>query len=118
MMVMDVLKQKMKYSRIMTKKIKHIYGIVISYCVYKLMLLHPKFQDFMKNTKNLYKYINFYENQIQSPVMKYNGAQYLCLQNILQKDIPYFIDPFLEEKIEEPLLGSTLVKGIRKNMNK
>jgi hypothetical protein len=90
------------------------YGIAISHCVYKLMLLNPKFQDFMNNTKNLFDYIKSYCNRIDSPVMNYNGAQYLHLVDISQKDIPYFVDPFLEEKIEEPLLGTTPKRGTRK----
>mgnify|MGYP006452056793 CR=1 FL=1 len=39
---------------------------------------------------------------------------FLRLENILKEDLIYFVDPFLEEKIEEPLLGKTLVRGIRK----
>lgn len=96
-------------------------GIAISNSVYKLMLINPKFQEFMNKTKNLYKHLKSYFKEIQSPVMKYNGSQYLHLEDISQKDIPYFIDPFLEKKIEEPLLGKTLVRGIRKidgNKNK
>ena len=90
------------------------YGIAISHCVYKLLLLNPKFQDFRNNSKNLFDYIKSYCNRIDSPVMKYNGAQYLHLEVISQIDIPYFIDPFLEEKIEEPLLGTTPKRGTRK----
>ena len=95
---------------------KFRYGIAISNCVYKLLLLHPKFIDFIDKKKNLYDYINTHISCIEdtSPIKKYYGAQCACLENIKPKDIPYYIDPFLEEKIEEPLLGSTLIRGTRK----
>ena len=95
---------------------KFRYGIAISNCVYKLLLLHPKFIDFINKKKNLYDYINTHRSCIEdtSPIKKYYGAQCACLGNIKPKDIPYYIDPFLEEKIEEPLLGSTLIRGTRK----
>jgi hypothetical protein len=95
---------------------KYEFGIAISNCVYKLLLLHPKFIDFINKKKNLYDYINTHCSCIEksNPVMKYFGVQCPCLENIKPKDIPYYVDPFLEEKIEEPLLGSTQVRGTRK----
>ena len=92
------------------------YGIAISNSVYKLLLLHPKFIDFINKKKNLYDYINTHISCIEdtSPIKKYYGAQCACLENIKPKDIPYYVDPFLEEKIEEPLLGRTLIRGTRK----
>jgi hypothetical protein len=92
------------------------YGIAISNSVYKLLLLHPKFDDFINNKKNLYDYINTRRSYIEksNPVMKYFGDQSPCLEKISPKDIPYYVDPFLEEKIEESLLGSTQVRGTRK----
>jgi len=89
-------------------------GIAISNSLYKLMLLNPKFEDFTNKTKNLYYYLKNYSVPIQSKVMRYNGSQLLSLENILKEDLIYFVDPFLEEKIEEPLLGKTLIRGIRK----
>ena len=89
-------------------------GIAISNSLYKLMLLNPKFEDFMNKTKNLYYYLKNYSVRIQSNVMRYSGSQFLSLENILKDDLIYFVDPFLEEKIEEPLLGKTLIRGIRK----
>ena len=99
-----------------TEDTEYRFGIAISNSVYKLMLLHPKFIDFINKTKNLYDYINTHRSYIdeKSPVMKYYGDQCACLENISQKDIPYYVNPFLEEKIEESLLGSTHVRGTRK----
>jgi hypothetical protein len=98
---------------------KFRYGIAISNSVYKLLLLHPKFIDFINKKKNLYDYINTHRSYIEksNPVMKYFGDQCACLENISPKDIPYYIDPFLEEKIEEPLLGSTPIRGTIKKIN-
>ena len=95
---------------------KFRYGIAISNCVYKLLLLHPKFIDFINKKKNLYDYINTHRSCIEdtSPIKKYYGAQCACLENISPKDIPYYVDPFLDEKIEESLLGRTLIRGTRK----
>lgn len=104
---------------------KFRYGIAISNSVYKLLLLHPKFIDFINKKKNLYDYINNKKKKLydyiknNTPFKKYYGAQCACLKNIKPKDIPYYVDPFLEEKIEEPLLGRTLIRGTRKiNGNK
>jgi hypothetical protein len=101
------------------------YGIAISNSVYKLLLLHPKFIDFINKKKNLYDYINNKKKNLNdyiknnTPFKEYYGAQCACLENIKPKDIPYYVDPFLEEKIEEPLLGRTLIRGTRKiNGNK
>lgn len=98
---------------------KFRYGIAISNSVYKLLLLHPRFIDFINKKKNLFDYINTHRSCIEdtSPIKKYYGEQCACLENISPKDIPYYVDPFLDEKIEEPLLGSTPIRGTIRKIN-
>lgn len=92
-------------------------GIALSNSVYKLMLINPKFEKFKNKTKNLYDFLKQYNQKIKSPVMKYYNSQYLGLQNISKDHLIYFIDPYLEENIEEPLLGKTLIRGSTKKIS-
>ena len=92
-------------------------GIALSNSVYKLMIINPKFEKFKNKTKNLYDFLQQYNQKIKSPVMKYYNSQCLGLENISKDHLIYFVDPFLEENIKEPLLGKTLIRGSTKKIN-
>ena len=83
-------------------------GIALSNSVYKLMILNPKFEKFKNKTNNLYEYLQQYNQKINSPIMEYYGAQCLGLEDISNEHLIYFVDPFLEENIKEPLLDKKI----------
>jgi hypothetical protein len=92
-------------------------GIALSYSVYKLMIINPKFEKFNNKINNLYEFLQQYNQKIISPVMNYYRTQCLGLENISKDHLIYFVDPFLEENIKEPLLGKTLIRGSTKKIN-
>ena len=93
-------------------------GIVMNGSLWKLLTENPRFEEFKISGKNLYKclqelckILDNYNHLDHEPFnirrkLFENMPQYFGIYQHTNKDLlKYYVNPFLEEYIEEPLLG-------------